>query len=364
MKHKWMMEVTLAEGEYSSITKRFTEIFTDAINKFGYFGEAVDTGGAQLRGALEALKEERTIECFPVEALMDPKERRRLESARYLGFKTVAEFDEWEASHEDAAPKRLTETSSSDDPFAGPGPYGVSDAGNGQNILLWKVNTEKKYAVIKISAFGPDAGPYDGVAELVDVWKKTADAAREHDVSRLLWDVVGNGGGDVTMAYAFVRVLFPDLEAREICQLYDERNSPLAQEFLKILTKENYEKLEERANDPAFLAELFNSSEILGENFAWTQTVLQAVERAFPGWANASKFIPSLQTELVAGKISIPDAVERLVQFFDNLPPGFGSDAFMVSGLLHIQDSSTMARLQGMQWEETHGGSTKHICRQ
>ena len=150
MKHKWMMEVTLAQGEYSSITKRFTEIFTDAINKFGYFGEAVDTGGAQLRGALEALKEKGRLNA-PVEALMDPEERRRLESARYLGFKTVAEFDEWEASHEDAAPKRLTETSSSDDPFAGPGPYGVSDAGNGQNILLWKVNTEKKYAVIKIS---------------------------------------------------------------------------------------------------------------------------------------------------------------------------------------------------------------------
>merc|ERR1711879_177772 len=107
------------------------------------------------------------------------------------------------------------------DPFK---PY----AKNNMSMGFWEFNVDEnkeEFATLKIvNFFGPEGETdpnfsptgWNEVDSWLQLWKELSAAAAARGVSRLLVDVLGNGGGSVELAYSFVRSLFPRLGAREV----------------------------------------------------------------------------------------------------------------------------------------------------
>uniref|UniRef100_A0A6U2FQ29 Tail specific protease domain-containing protein n=1 Tax=Chlamydomonas euryale TaxID=1486919 RepID=A0A6U2FQ29_9CHLO len=80
------------------------------------------------------------------------------------------------------------------------------------DVGTWSIFTSMedghKYAVWKLANFNFDCNIY------ISNWMKMVAAAKAEGVDRLLYDVSGNGGGDVTTGYAAAALIYPELASR------------------------------------------------------------------------------------------------------------------------------------------------------
>jgi len=84
----------------------------------------------------------------------------------------------------------------------------------------------EKYMLWKLTSFGVQGSyplkPYceqEGAC-FEDFWKRLTQTAHDEGIKRLLVDVVGNGGGFIDFAWAFVGAMHPELPSEEKCSLY------------------------------------------------------------------------------------------------------------------------------------------------
>jgi hypothetical protein len=155
-------------------------------------------------------------------------------------------------------------------------PYYCQSIGKGKSkkpcgimINIMTRSDGSKYAVLKLNTF-----VIDFMSDLLPAWSTLIQWAEGNKTDSLVIDLLGNGGGSVNTAYAFVVSLFnpaPDTTYPFFNQ-YDRRVGPAGQFFLK---------------DGFYLSNIQSTLESLAANKTWIQERIVALN-------SNSSIVPSL----------------------------------------------------------------------
>jgi len=96
----------------------------------------------------------------------------------------------------------------------------------------------KEYAIFKLNTFTlPAIGDKEvgmAVSQFLEQWLNFTITAKAKGVTRLVIDLVGNGGGLILYAYGALRAFFPHLSVQGICNYYDTVQGQAAKAFREI----------------------------------------------------------------------------------------------------------------------------------
>ncbi|CAK0816833.1 unnamed protein product [Prorocentrum cordatum] len=181
-----------------------------------------------------------------------------------------------------------------------------------------------EFGLLKITTFLLELGERDITFELAEVmakeWGKFVTEAQIRGVTRLLVDVVGNGGGKVTLAYDFVQMMMPELTYRQTCGSV-QRPIPRAYNLWSKINKLPVEQFLSSELGSGFQADRRAALEADPDDAEAVLNNIRALLRAMESFGQPLANITSILAELAPGHVTWEAAwtgFESLVSMYKN----------------------------------------------
>ena len=119
--------------------------------------------------------------------------------------------------------------------------------------------------------------------DTIEMWKKIVEVATKENTTKLLIDIVGNGGGTVDTAYFLALALYPDMKFEDWINFYNFRVSENLDTILSVypLFSETSELLD--SNTKEYVSFLNNNPEIGAKSLKTVSNILKAIDIVLQG---------------------------------------------------------------------------------
>jgi hypothetical protein len=190
----------------------------------------------------------------------------------------------------------------------------VEDADNAQLVAAYKI-LDDDIMVFRYPEFGP-------IYSSVEAWRNAVDFARDNNATKLLFDMIGNPGGDIDTQYFMRLALYPLMPYDDWKDDYTQRVSP---KMLKII---NY--IAQGSAVISLLAEY--SEEVMAALEERTVSVdgllgsIQSILQTIDAFRAATGFLIGTEGQIVGALLS--DAQDRFEQIANGTKP-FTTDAII-----------------------------------